>query len=108
MMSRVNFSQERPVEFFMLMKPQPDGPIMGTYAGEPIAATVVDLYGRRYSYIGVAPRLRSGRYDLDSLSEDEWLVEPGLVYRGHRKASGGWLTHLQRSGSRKPKACKPR
>ena len=91
-MSRVNFSQQRPVEFFMLMKPRPDGPIVGTYAGQPIAASVIDLYGWRYTYAGVAPRLRNGRYDLDALCADEWLVEPGLVYSGGR--AGRWLNRL--------------
>jgi hypothetical protein len=71
-----------PVDYFMLLEPQPDGPTVGFYADQEIAAAVIDADGRRYLYAGVAPRLRSGRYDLDALREDEWLVEPGLVYRG--------------------------
>ncbi len=81
-MAHVTVSSRRPVEYFMLQDPRPDGPNLGTYAGHPIPAMVVDLFGRRYAYAGVAPRLRDGRYDVDAVGKDEWLVEPGLVYRG--------------------------
>ena len=82
MMARARVLQRQPVEFFMLLEPKPHGPTLGTYAGQPIAAGIVDADGRRYSYAGVAPRLRSGRYDLEALRADEWLVEPGLIYSG--------------------------
>ena len=51
-------------------------------------SVMVDEFGRRYAYAGVAPRLRDGRYDVDAVGKDEWLVEPGLVYRGDKAASG--------------------
>src|SRR5262249_13853057 len=79
-MSRVNFTRGQPVEYFILMEPHPDGPIVGRYAGHAIAEAVVDYFGRRFTYAGIAPRLRSGRYDVESLRPGEWIVEPGLVY----------------------------
>jgi len=94
-MSRINLSRRRPAEYSMLLGPQPAGPVVGTYAGKPIAAKVTDAFGRRYVYAGIAPRRRDGRYDLDALSADEWLVEPGLVYRGE-KAAGSRLTQWRR------------
>jgi hypothetical protein len=76
------------VEYFMLLHPRADGPVLGTYAGRPIAATIVDADGRRYCYAGVAPRLSNGRYDLDALRKGEWLVEPGLVYSASAPGPG--------------------
>ena len=87
-MVRLSVSQRRPVEYFMLMNPRAEGPSLGTFAGRPIPATMVDEFGERYAYAGVAPRLRDGRYDVDAVGKDEWLVEPGLVYRGNVEASG--------------------
>jgi hypothetical protein len=69
----------------MLLEPRPHGPILGTYAGQPISAGIVDADGERYAYAGVAPRLPSGRYDLEALHADEWLVEPGLIYSGNTR-----------------------
>jgi hypothetical protein len=76
--------QPRPVEYYRLIGPHPDGPVLGVYAGRPIPAAVRDADGRRYVYAGVAPRRLNGHYDLDALRTDEWLVEPGLVYAGDR------------------------
>jgi len=89
-MARVTVLRRRPVEYFMLLNPRPEGPSLGTYAGHPIPAMVVDAFGKRYAYAGLAPRLRDGRYDVDAVGKDEWLVEPGLIYRG---------TPTQRSGN---------
>jgi hypothetical protein len=90
-MSRFGFTTSRPVEYFILVEPKADGPLIGYYAGRPIPAAVVDCFGRRYSYVGVAPRRRSGQYDVESLRPGEWIVEPGLVYqdigRGHSSGS---------------------
>ena len=79
---RTSLRQTQPIEFFMLLEPRSAGPAIGSYAGKRIPAKVVDADGRHYAYAGVAPRLMSGAYDLEALREDEWLVEPGLVYRG--------------------------
>jgi hypothetical protein len=80
-MSRFGFTTSGPVEYFILVEPKADGPLLGYYAGRPIRAAVVDCFGRRYSYVGVAPRRRSGQYDVESLHPGEWIIEPGLVYR---------------------------
>jgi hypothetical protein len=79
-MSRFVLSTGRPVEYFILVEPHADGPVVGYYAGNPIPAAVVDYFGRRYSYAGVAPRRRGGQYDVEALGPGEWIVEPGLVY----------------------------
>jgi len=50
---------DRPVEYFILMEPRADGPAIGEYAGQPIYATVVDYFGRRFTYAGIVPRLRT-------------------------------------------------
>jgi len=80
-MSRFGFTAARPVEYFILVEPHADGPTVGYYAGRPIAEAVVDCFGRRYSYAGIAPRRRGGQYDVEALGPGEWIMEPGLVYR---------------------------
>ena len=65
----------------MLVDPQPVGPVLGFYRDRSIPAAVVDCFGRRYLYAGLAPRNRNGWYDIDALAPGERLIEPGLVYR---------------------------
>jgi hypothetical protein len=69
------------LDYYLLVEPHPDGPILGSYAGHPIAEGMIDGYGARYTFVGIAPRLRGGSYDSEALLPGEWLVEPGLVYR---------------------------
>jgi hypothetical protein len=69
-----------------------DGRVIGSYAGQPIFESVFDLDGYRYVYVGVAPRLRNGRVDVRALRENQWLVEPGLVYE--------WDRHSRRKAGR--------
>jgi hypothetical protein len=76
-----HFSKDRPIEYFILVDPHADGPIIGILGDHPIAAAIKDGFGRRYTYVGVASRLRDGRYDVKSLSPGEWFADPGLVYR---------------------------
>jgi hypothetical protein len=73
-------AKARPLEYFLLFEPRAAGPVIGTYRGHPIAASVIDAEGSRYAYAGIAPRLGSGAYDVEALRDGEWLVEPGLVY----------------------------
>jgi hypothetical protein len=75
------------VEYHILVEPRPDGPVIGYFAGQPIAAAVVDYFRRRFVYAGVAPRRRNGQYDIKSLRPGEWIVEPGLVYQFDRDLS---------------------
>jgi len=70
-----------PTRIVLLHRPKPDGPLIGYYGANPIAAAVVDEFGRRYLYAGVGPRRRDGRVDEKSLQPGEWLTESGLIYR---------------------------
>lgn len=79
-MFRARHAGPRPVEYYLLLEPQPYGRLVGYYADLPIPEFVTDADGTHYTYAGVAPRLADGRYDLEALRRDEWLVEPGLVY----------------------------
>ncbi|HVO01846.1 MAG TPA: hypothetical protein VMT54_06570 [Candidatus Cybelea sp.] len=89
-----HFSQKRPVEYFILMEPRPDGPTIGTYGGQPIPAAIRDGFGRRFTYAGVASRLRNGKLDVESLSPGEWFVRSGLVYRIEPADAQGMLGRL--------------
>jgi hypothetical protein len=70
-----------PTRIVLLHNPTPDGPVLGTYGGQPIASAVIDEFGRRYVYAGVSPRRRDGRIDEDALQLGEWVTESGLIYR---------------------------
>ena len=72
-----------------------DGPMLGFCAGQPIFSAVVDGFGRRYVFAGVAVRRRDGDVDLAALRRGEWLLEPGLIYRSDR-ATRRWPWHLRR------------
>jgi len=74
-----------PVEYFILRVAAPLPGVASTIAGylaeRPILTAVQDSAGTCYRYAGLAPRLPDGRYDVQSLSAGEWIVEPGLIYR---------------------------
>jgi hypothetical protein len=77
-----------PFEYYILRIPetaatQPgvESAIVGYLADRPILGTVIESTGGRFRYVGLAPRLADGRYDVESLSPGEWIVEPGLIYR---------------------------
>ena len=81
-MNRFDAGTHRPpVEYSMMVEPHPAGPMIGLYQGLPIAERVVDQFGRRFSYVGLAGRQRDGQFDPASLAPGEFIVEPGLVYR---------------------------
>jgi hypothetical protein len=79
--SRLTALRQDHVDYHIVVEPRPEGPVIGYFAGQPIAASVVDYFGRRFVYEGVAPRRRNGQYDIESLRPGEWIVEPGLVYQ---------------------------
>jgi hypothetical protein len=81
-MSRFASATAQPVDYFILVEPRADGPVVGYYGNHPISAAVVDYFGRHYTYAGVIARRRSGQYDVESLRPGEWIIEPGLVYTG--------------------------
>jgi hypothetical protein len=98
-MSSAHFSKDRPVDYFILVEQRADGPVIGTYDDHPIAAAVKDAFGRRYLYVGIAPRLRDGRFDVKALSPGEWFARPGLVYRAEIPETGGLLARLRKRGN---------
>ncbi|WP_244482966.1 hypothetical protein [Mesorhizobium sp. Root102] len=79
-----------PIEYYILRiaRPAAQGSgtdtVVGYLAEQPIFAAVVDSAGARYRFVGVAARLSDGRYDVQSLSPGEWILEPGLVYSSER------------------------
>ncbi|AZO39509.1 MAG: hypothetical protein EOS81_07910 [Mesorhizobium sp.] len=77
-----------PIEYYTLRVLAPaveqicgESAVIGYFADRPIFETVTDTSGDRYHYVGLAPRLSDGRYDIESLAQGEWIVEPGLIYR---------------------------
>ncbi|QND67306.1 hypothetical protein HB777_27525 [Mesorhizobium loti] len=80
-------SRRVPTEYFVLANLREQGAIIGRLAGHPIAETVVDAGGLQYHFVGVAPRDRSGCFDVEALRTGEWIVQPGLVYAVDGKAT---------------------
>jgi hypothetical protein len=79
-MPRISAIQSDPIDYHIVFDPRPDGPLIGFYAGQPIAEAIRDFFGRRFVYEGIAPRRRDGKYDVSLLQPGEWIAEPGLVY----------------------------
>lgn len=77
---RISAIKHDHLDFHIIAEPQPDGPTIGFYHEKPIAAAVLDGFGRRFVYDGIAPRKRDGSYDVSLLRPGEWIVEPGIVY----------------------------
>jgi hypothetical protein len=71
----------RPVEFVIIHGARADGAIIGSVNGFGIAEFVLDEFGRRYEYAGLASRRGNGKFDADVLGIGEFILEPGLVYR---------------------------
>ena len=79
-------SRSLPIEYFVLANLRFLGPVIGRLAGAPIHATVVDQSGACYRYAGLARRDPDGRFDVDALRRDEWIVQPGLIYAAEEDA----------------------
>lgn len=75
-----NIRAGQPVDYYLLVEPRPAGPMIGVYRDQPISQSITDYFGRSFSYDGVAPRRRDGKYDLDALKAGQFIVEPGLLY----------------------------
>jgi len=80
-MPRLGLERSSSIEYLMLADPKPDGPTLGFFRGSAIAPAVVDYFGRRYVFAGIASRRRNGQYDIQALARGERLIEPGLIYR---------------------------
>ncbi|MER8374867.1 hypothetical protein [Mesorhizobium sp. M1409] len=76
-----------PIEYYVLRIAAPaagrpsESKVVGHFAERPIFSEVIDTFGDHYHYVGLAPRLADGRFDVEALSPGEWIVEPGLIYR---------------------------
>ncbi|OCP00500.1 MULTISPECIES: hypothetical protein [unclassified Ensifer] len=79
-------SRRLPTEYFVLADIQQEGAVIGFLAGQPIREMVIDHDGLRYRFVGVAPRLPSGGFDVLALRPGEWIVQPGLIYAADPKA----------------------
>ena len=79
-MLRLGRKTSHPIEYLILVEPRPDGPLIGYFAGHAIASAVVDCFGRRYVFKGIASRRADGQFDANGLGRGECLMEPGLIY----------------------------
>lgn len=75
------FGRARPIEYSILHHVKPVGPSLGFYNDREIPESVVDEFGRRFVYAGIASRTWSGELDCNALRPGEFIVRPGLVYR---------------------------
>lgn len=79
-----------PVEYYILRitaaRRPGESQVVGYLADRPIFSPVMDSFGDRYDYVGLAPRLEDGRFDIGALSPGEWIVEPGLIYTSVNEA----------------------
>jgi len=88
MAGSVAVSQSRPIEYCLLGNVTPSGKSMGCYMDRPISESVIDEFGRRYVYAGIAPRRWNGQFDGDALQVGHFILPPGLIYRlDHMTAS---------------------
>lgn len=71
----------RPLEFFILNGATPSGLTIGKLGDSAISEFVTDYFGKRYRYVGLAPRTWSGRIDVDALQTGEFILPPCLVYQ---------------------------
>ncbi len=69
------------LEFCILDTVEPVGRPLGRYGDQEFAESVVDAFGRRMTFAGIAPRTYDGRYDGSALRDREFIVRPGLIYR---------------------------
>lgn len=83
---------DRPIDYFVVQGPKPTGRSLGHFADREISETVVDMFGNRYTFVGLAPRKWNGDLDVKALGAGEFIVLPGLVYHRERAEPKGWLT----------------
>jgi hypothetical protein len=77
------------IDYYLVVDPRPDGDKIGEFAGVAFAEAVIDAFGRRFVYKGLASRTRRGTYDLDAIGRGEFIVEPGLLYCIDRGTNSG-------------------
>lgn len=74
----------RPLIYLILQDAVPSGLAIGNLGGDTIYEFVTDCFGKRYRYVGLAPRRWSGEIDVDALQAGEFILPPNLVYRLER------------------------
>jgi len=74
----------RPLIYLILNEAVPSGLAIGKLGGDTIYEFVTDCFGKRYRYVGLAPRRWSGEIDVDALQAGEFILPPNLVYRLER------------------------
>ena len=80
-MSAAAYGQIRKLEYSILHDVAPAGPSIGSYSGQPIHESIIDMFGRRFVFVGVASRLSNGRFNAGALGTGEFILRPGLIYR---------------------------
>jgi hypothetical protein len=104
-MYRMQTGPHRADIYSIMVEPRPAGATIGLYRGLPIAERVVDLFNRRYTFVGVIGRRRDGQYDVDALKPGQFVVEPGLVYGletpARRKGRGAPRPEPQKSDDKR-------
>lgn len=81
------------LEYAVLYNTTPEGPVIGRLDDCEFSEFVLDEFGRRFAYSGVAPRLSTGQFDDAALQDGEFIVPPGLIYKYRGKADKRhWLS----------------
>ncbi len=94
-MSFASSPRGRLIEYFMLHDAKPAGQSVGIYANREISESVVDDFGQRYVFAGIAPRRWNGDFDVDALRTGEFILKPGIIYRREYEPPS-WLASLFR------------
>jgi hypothetical protein len=66
-------------EFLILRNMRPAGPKIGMFGDTPLHEAVEDEWGRIYRYVGICSVV--DRKYSDTLSEREFVLPPGIIYR---------------------------
>ncbi len=67
------FKRTRLIEYSILHDVEPAGANIGFYSGRPIYESVIDQFGRRFEFIGLASRRQNGQFDADALRTGEFF-----------------------------------
>ena len=70
----------RPIDYFLINGSTPSGATLGRLGDTAIREFVTDVFGKRYRYVGLAPRTWRGELDVDALKDGEFILAPNLLY----------------------------
>lgn len=74
-------TRSQDLEYSLLHDVKAAGKKIGYYMEQPIYESIIDGYGRRYVFSGLAPRDVSGTLNPYALQKGEFILKPGLAYR---------------------------